>query len=159
MLHTNYQSSMSSSFREEDFQRFCNFFPFGSMATRVMNGIEFFEQFYTASPKEHHCQVSSRLVQWFRRRRRLKKLLMDAGHRVISIVHSEHFVLRWAKKKPLLTMWEKEKMAAISIFSFPHIVFYSVMDKFCHLSHFELITRRQNFRLVQIETNCLQTTF
>ena len=29
MLHTKYQSSMPSSFREEDFQRFCYFFPFG----------------------------------------------------------------------------------------------------------------------------------
>ena len=31
MLHTKYQSSMPSSFREEDFQRFClaNFFHFG----------------------------------------------------------------------------------------------------------------------------------
>ena len=29
MLHTKYQSSMPSSFRQEYFQRFCNFFPFG----------------------------------------------------------------------------------------------------------------------------------
>ena len=29
MLHTKYQSSRPSSFWEEDFQRFCNFLPFG----------------------------------------------------------------------------------------------------------------------------------
>ena len=28
MLHTNYQSSMPSNFREEDFQRFCYFLHF-----------------------------------------------------------------------------------------------------------------------------------
>ena len=52
-----------------------------------------------ASPKEHPCQVSSRLSQWFRRRRRLKKLwTRDAGHWAITKAHHEHFVLRWAKK-------------------------------------------------------------
>ena len=48
MLHTKYQSSLPSSFREEDFQRFQFFFfsLFVAMATRVMGGIKFFEQFW-----------------------------------------------------------------------------------------------------------------
>ena len=46
--------------------------------------------FPRASPKEHPCQISSRLAQWFKRRC-LKKLLMDGGHRAITIAHSEHF--------------------------------------------------------------------
>ena len=33
MLHTKYQSSMPSSLRKEDFQRFCHFFPLVAMAT------------------------------------------------------------------------------------------------------------------------------
>ena len=44
------------------------------MATRVMIGIQSLEQLGRASPKEHPCQVSSRLALWFRRRRCLKKL-------------------------------------------------------------------------------------
>ena len=43
------------------------------MATKVMGGIQSLEQLSRASPKEHPCQVSSRLAQWFRRRC-LKKL-------------------------------------------------------------------------------------
>ena len=62
--------------------------------------------FGRVSPKEHPCQVSSWLAQWFRRRRCLKKLwtthdgrrTTDAGHWAITKAHHEHFVLRWAKK-------------------------------------------------------------
>ena len=95
---------MSCSLREEDFQGFCNFFHFGCYGNQVMDGIKFCKQFCRASPKEHPCKVSSRLAQCFRRRRCLKKLLTDhrqrtpdAGRRAITIAHSEHFVLRWAK--------------------------------------------------------------
>ena len=35
---------MPSSFRGEDFQRFCIFFLFVAMATRVIGGIKFFEK-------------------------------------------------------------------------------------------------------------------
>ena len=49
-------------------------------------------KFCRASPKEHPCQ----LALWFRRC--LKKLLTDDGQRAITIAHSEHFVLRWAKQ-------------------------------------------------------------
>ena len=70
---------MPSSFREEDFQRFCYFFFFFffilvAMATRVMIGIQSLNNFGRTLPKEHPCQVLSRLAQWFRRRRCLKKL-------------------------------------------------------------------------------------
>ena len=65
---------MPSSFREEDFQRFCYFFLLVAMATRVMIGIQSLEQLSRASPKEYPCQVSSRLALWFRRRRCVKKL-------------------------------------------------------------------------------------
>ena len=55
--------------------------------------------FGKASPTEHPCQVSSRLAQWFRRRRCLKKLwTTHKGHWAITKAHHEHFVLRWAKK-------------------------------------------------------------
>ena len=68
---------MSYSFREKDFQRFRIFFLLVAMATRVMDGIKFFEKICRASPKEHPCQVSSRLTQWYRRR--CVKKLMDTG--------------------------------------------------------------------------------
>ena len=32
-------------------------------------------------------------------------------------------------------MLEKEKMPVTSIFSFSYIVFYSIVDKFCHLCY------------------------
>ena len=106
MLHTKYQSAMLSSFREEDIKRFCHFFfPFGCHGNHLWKELNFLNNFCTASPKEHLCQVSSRLAQWFRRSRCFKKLLTDdgrqtpdAGQRAITIAHSEHFVLRWAKK-------------------------------------------------------------
>ena len=75
MLHSKYQSSMPSSFREEDFQRFCYFFSFW-LPWQPELRLEFnlLNNFGRTSPKEHPCQVSSRLAQWFRRRRCLKKL-------------------------------------------------------------------------------------
>ena len=45
------------------------------MATRVFDGIKFCEQFLRGPPKEHSCQVWSKLAKRFRRRRCLKKLL------------------------------------------------------------------------------------
>ena len=65
--------------------------------------------FCRASPKEHPCQVSSRLAQWFRRRRCLKKLWPDARHRAITIAHSEHFLLRQANNNAIqLVAWEEK---------------------------------------------------
>ena len=113
MLHTKYQSSMPSSFREEDFQRFCYFFHSGCHGNQSYDWqpelwLEFnlLNNFGRASPKEYPCQVSSRLAQWFMRRRCLKKLwtmhdglcMTDARHWAITKAHHEHFVLRWAKK-------------------------------------------------------------
>ena len=66
--------------------------------------------FGRASPKEHPCHISSRLAQWFWRRRCLKKLwtthdrrwMTEAGHWAITKAHHEHFMLRWAKKEKML---------------------------------------------------------
>ena len=49
------------------------------MATGLMAGIQSLEQFGRASPKEHPCQVSSRLAQWFTRRCLKKLWTMDIG--------------------------------------------------------------------------------
>ena len=56
-------------------------------------------------PKEHSCQVWSKLAQWFGRRRCLKKLLTthdvqqktDDGHLTTVKAPLEHILLRWAK--------------------------------------------------------------
>ena len=99
MLHTKYQSSMPSSFRKEDFQGFCYFFSFW-LPWQPELWVEFnlLNTFCRASPKEHPCQVSSRLAQWFRRRRCLKKLWTTHDrHWAITKAHHEHFVLRLAK--------------------------------------------------------------
>ena len=39
------------------------------------------------------------------------------------------------KKKLLKTLWEKKKMLVTSIFSFSHIVFYSIKDRNDHLCY------------------------
>ena len=55
--------------------------------------------FWRGSPKEHSCQVWSKLAQRFGRRRCLKKLLMTHdGHLTTLKAPLEHVVLRWAKK-------------------------------------------------------------
>ena len=46
--------------------------------------------------------------------------------------------------------WEKEKLMAISIFSFSHNIFYAMKDKLNVLSYIELFTKRQNFKTVQL---------
>ena len=156
MLHTKYQSSMSSSFREEDFQNFAFFsfwLPWQAELWIELNSLNNFcrawpkeQEHYMQVPTHGYCfltdknfthnfitflceiisksdqwfqkgkisknfQVSSRLAQWFRRKRCLKKFLAedegqttndrwlttDAGHRTITIAHSEYFVLRWAE--------------------------------------------------------------
>ena len=79
MLHTKYQSSMPSSFREKDFQRFCYFFPFGCHGNQLWLEFNLLNNFGRASPKENPCQVSSRLAQLFRRRRCLNKCTTDIG--------------------------------------------------------------------------------
>ena len=81
MLHTKCQSSMSSRCREEDFQRFCFFFLWLPWQPELWMELNSLYTFCRALPKEHPCQVSSRLAQWCRRRRCLKKLLTDAGRR------------------------------------------------------------------------------
>ena len=58
MLHTKYQSSMPSSFREEDFQRFCYFFSFWlPWQPELWVEFDLLNNFGRASPKEHTCQV------------------------------------------------------------------------------------------------------
>ena len=49
--HQTSKLYMSSSFTEEDFQRFCIFFLLIVMATRVMDGIKLFKQFLLYSRK------------------------------------------------------------------------------------------------------------
>ena len=78
MLHAKYQSSALSSFRE-DFQRFCHSFSYWLpcwLPWQPELWVEFnlLNNFGRASPKEHPCQVSSKLALWFRSRRCLKKL-------------------------------------------------------------------------------------
>ena len=54
--------------------------------------------FWRGSPKEHSCQVWSKLAQRFGRRRCLKKLLMTHdGHFTTLKAPLEHVVLRWTK--------------------------------------------------------------
>ena len=92
MLHTKYQSCMLSSFRGEDFQRFCYYFPFGCHGNHSYdwNSISW----TISSPKEHPCQVSSRLAQWFRRRRYLKKLwTTHDGRRTPDIGRSQKLTM------------------------------------------------------------------
>ena len=61
--------------------------------------------FGRASPKQHPCKVSSRLAQWFRRRRCLKKLwTTHDGHWAITKAYHEHFVLRWANKRAMMAL-------------------------------------------------------
>ena len=57
------------------------------------------KNFWRGPPKEHSCQVCSKLAQRFGRRRCLKKLLMThKGHLTTLKAPLEHVVLRWAKK-------------------------------------------------------------
>ena len=69
ILHTKYQSSMPSSFREDNFQILCYFFSFWLTWLQEL-WVEFnlLNNFSRASPKGHSCQVSTRLAQWFSRR-------------------------------------------------------------------------------------------
>ena len=83
MLHTKYQSS---SFREEDFQRFRFFFLLLPWQPELWVELNSLNNFGRASPKEHSCQVSWRLALWFWRRC-LKKLLTDVGYWAITIAH------------------------------------------------------------------------
>ena len=69
------------------------------MATRVFDRIKFCEHFWRGPPKEHSCQVWSKLAKQFGRRRCLKKLLTTHdGHITTLKAPLEHVVLRWAKK-------------------------------------------------------------
>ena len=73
MLHAKYQSCMPSTFGEEDFLKivlFLLFFAF-LLPWQPELWMEFnsFHNFARPSPKEHPCQVSSRLAHRFRRRR------------------------------------------------------------------------------------------
>ena len=74
---------------------------FITMATRDFDGIKFCGQILKKTPKEHSCQVWSKLALQFGKRRCLKKLLMNYDgnrHRVILKAPLEHVVLWWAKK-------------------------------------------------------------
>ena len=56
--------------------------------------------FWRGLPEEHSCQVWSKLVQRFGRRRCLKKLFTTHdGHITTLKAPLEHVVLRWAKKQ------------------------------------------------------------
>ena len=82
---THQISKLLPSFREEDFQRFCIFFPFSlQWQPELWMELNSLNNFCRASPKEHPYQVSSRLAQWFRRRC-LKKLLTDKGNHNSSL--------------------------------------------------------------------------
>ena len=68
MLHTNYQSSRPSGFRQEDILKlavnlalFAPLWPLCAMDRNDFNNLE------RGSPKEHSCEVSSNFSQWFRR--------------------------------------------------------------------------------------------
>ena len=55
--------------------------------------------FWRGLPKEHACQVWSKLAQRFGRRRCLKKLLTTDDEWITTLkAPLEHVVLRWAKK-------------------------------------------------------------
>ena len=56
--------------------------------------------FWRGPPKEHACQVWSKLAERFGRRRCLKKLLMKHDRHITTLkAPLEHVVLRWAKKE------------------------------------------------------------
>ena len=55
--------------------------------------------FWRGPPKEHSCQVWSKLARQFGRRCLKKLLTTDDGHLTTLKAPLEHFVLRWAKKK------------------------------------------------------------
>ena len=62
--------------------------------------------FWRGPPKEHSCQIWSKLAQGFGRRRCLKKLLTtDDGHLTTLKAPLEHVVLRWAKNSFFIAMW------------------------------------------------------
>ena len=78
MLHTKYECSRPYGLSQEDLLRF---FQFSAILLprqpEFLLELKSFYNFCRASPKEHSCQVLSRLAFWFWRRRFLKKLLTD----------------------------------------------------------------------------------
>ena len=115
---------MSSSFREEDFQRFCISFPFGCHGNQSQGcKLNSLNNFCRASPKEHPCQVSSRLAQWFRRRRCLKKLLMDDRRRTLDIGQSQ-----WLTLSTLCSGELKSRKCWYPAF-FPFPTMFSILSK------------------------------
>ena len=92
MLHTKYQSSAPSSFRERKFSKILLFFSFWQPELWVE--AKLLNNFGRSSPKEHPCQVTSRLIQWFRRRRCLKKLwTTQDGRRMLDIGRSQKLTM------------------------------------------------------------------
>ena len=72
-----------------------------------------------ASPKEHPCQVSSRLAQWFRRRRCLKKLWMtDVARQTTDIGRSQKLTMSTSCSGELKT----------------HNLFYRCLKRLCFFS-------------------------
>jgi hypothetical protein len=63
MFHAKYLSSSSLDFSKEDFLKFFLSVAMAiAMATRVLHGIKFFEQFLKVTPKEHSCEVWMKLA-------------------------------------------------------------------------------------------------
>ena len=110
MLHAKYESSSPYGLGQEYFLSF--YF-------QLLWQPEFFTEFKSlkysesASSKDHFCEVSSKSVGRFQKRKIFQVIVhrradgrtygrMDRrtnpGHWLITIAHSEHIVLRWAKK-------------------------------------------------------------
>ena len=100
MLHTKYQSSMPSSFKEDDFQRFCYFFPIGCHGNQSYgwNSIS-----WTALVELYPRNIPAKFHQDWRNGlggKMFKEIVDDArrtsdvGHLAITKAHHEHYVLR-----------------------------------------------------------------
>ena len=88
-------SYVSNSWQRRRFSKILLFFSFW-LPWQPELWLEFnlLNNFARASPKEHPCQVSSRLAQWFRRRRCLKKLwTTHDGHRTLGYHKSSPWAL------------------------------------------------------------------
>ena len=114
-------------------------FNFVAMATRVFDGINF----WRGPPKEHSCQVWSKLAQRFGRRRYLKKLLTTHDGRLTTLkAPLERIVLKWAKNKGDRVMFFFAlHMCSIRVWSFKLIVL--LVRKLRRVQKFNLKTSKE----------------